>query len=433
MSQPRWGDDERRTTSTVTLDWVPAPLTRRLASVAVLALGAAALASNPLLVVFCTPILVALACWLRQPRPDTAEVGLALALPRTTEHTPVDLTTTLAADGDLGSWRVRLQPSTFAESDGAVLVTLGARATGCWRVTPTRWGWWSTGRLVATALSPHRTWQAVLAAEAPEVTVYPPSAAAARVPAPPHLRARLGPHVSRVPGAGVEFAGIRGYQPGDPLRRVNWLASSRGESLLLNEFAQERMADVVVLIDAIHDLGEPGRSTVDESVRGATTVVQSYLLTADRVGVVAFGSSLRWLTPTTGTRHFYRIVETLLQARQARTYVHPSVDRLPLTALPSGALVVCFSPLVDELAIRALRELRERAHPVVVVDVLDEAAVRPAQSVDDEVALRIWRLGRAAVRTSLERIGVRVVSYNDVAGGTLGWLRLAGEHTAVRR
>jgi uncharacterized protein (DUF58 family) len=129
-------------------------------------------------------------------------------------------------------------------------------------------------------------------------------------------------------------------------------------------------------------------------------------------------------------RHFYRIVETLLAARQARTYVDPSVDRLPLAVLPSGALVVCVSPLVDEVAIEAVRDLRERAHPVVVVDVLTEEEIELRGGVDD-LALRIWRLERLAVAESLERIGVRVVPYHEVEEGGLHWLRMHG--TGARR
>ena len=55
------------------------------------------------------------------------------------------------------------------------------------------------------------------------------------------------------------------------------------------------------------------------------------------------------------------------------------------------------------------------------------------RSADDELALRIWRLTRAATQSSLTSIGVRVVPYADVSGGTLGWLRLGGERTPVGR
>jgi uncharacterized protein (DUF58 family) len=429
VSARRTSDPERQQTSAIRLSWTPSVLARRLATVGALAVGMAALAQNTTLVVFAAPVLVALSVWLREQRPGSARIEVVAPTPRTTEHAPVDLLARVDA-GEVGSIRLSVRPEPWVETDDRVLVTLGGRAEGRWPLTPTRWGFWGSGSVVTVTTSRHRMWSVTTVTEGPSLTVYPPASAASLVPAPPYLLSRLGPHVSRAPGTGIEFAGVRSYQPGDSARRVNWTLSSRRDELMVNEFAQERMADVVVLIDSMRDLGTPGRTTVDVSVRGATSVVQAYLAHADRVGVVAFGSSLRWLTPTTGVRHFYRIVETLLAARQARTYVDPSVDRLPLAVLPSGALVVCFSPLVDEVAIEAVRDLRERAHPVVVVDVLTEEEIELRGGVDD-LALRIWRLERLAVAESLERIGVRVVPYHEVEEGGLHWLRMHG--TGARR
>jgi len=422
MTLGRSADPQRPRDTTVRLRWSPSRLTRRLTTAGGLAAAVAAFAARPGLLVFAAPLLTALALWVRRPRAETLQVRLDLERPQTTEGLPVDLQAHVAADGPLGSLRVAARGEPQVALADHVLVALGPVADGEWSAAPTRWGHWVVGTVIAEATSVHRGWEARAVVQAPALTVYPPATAAARVPPPPHLRARLGPHVSRTSGAGVEFTGIRPYQAGDPVRRVNWTASSKADELMLNEYAQERMGDVVVLVDSIHDLGPAGASTVDVSVRSAAVVAQSYLAVADRVGVVAFGSALRWLTPTTGSRQFYRVVETLLQARQARTYVDPSVDRIPLAALPNGALVVCFSPLLDSVAVEAVRDLRERAHPVVVVDVLTERGV-DVRGDEDQLALRIWRLERAAVRRSLERIGVRVVPHAELDDGSLHWLR----------
>ena len=432
MTSRRLADAERDHVASLPLRWVPSALTKRLTTSAAVTLTCGALLASPALVVFAAPLLIALAVWLRGPLPTTARVRVRTPAPLTTEQSPVDLEADVRADAALGSLRLAVRPEPFVDIGDTVVVALGGAARGTWQVTPTRWGYRRPAALVTTAVSGQRAWTARVVTDAPALTVYPPAAAAAQVPPPPHLRARLGPHVSRVPGAGIEFSGIRPYQPGDPVRRVNWALSSRADALMLNEYAQERMGDVVVLIDSIHDLGPPGRSTVDVSVRCAASVAQSYLTVADRVGVVAFGSSLRWLMPATGIRHFYRVVETLLEARQARTFVDPSVDRIPLAVLPSGAEVVVFSPLVDAHAVEAVRDLRERAHPVVVVDVLSEDDI-DAVTATDELALRIWRLERAAVRSSLQRIGVRVVPRSEAVEGAMGWLRMTGERAGSRR
>ncbi len=436
----RLGDPAAWTGATLRPSWVPSPLARRLATLAAVSLAAALITRNPALVAFAAPAAVALSVWLRERGADSVRVEAELPEPRLLEHVPGQVTAT-ARVGDpavageavrVGSWQLAWRPEHGLSAADDVHVGLGDEAHGSWRLTAPRWGYYDTGAAVVTARTPRRGWSATLVLPGPGLTVYPPAPDAPRVPAPPHLQSRLGPHVSRAAGAGIEFAGIRPYLPGDPVRRVNWLLSNRHGDLMTNEYAQERQADVVVLIDSVHDVGVPGETTVDVSVRGATAVVRAYLSVADRVGVVAFGSTLRWLTPATGNRHFYRIIETLLQSRQSRTFVDPSIDRLPLAVLPSGAMVVCFTPLLDEVSIEAIRDLRERAHPVVVVDVLgdEDFAVRDDT---DRLARTIWRLEREALVDSLQRIGVRVVSHSEVAGGSLGWLQLTAAGTGYRR
>ena len=60
---------------------------------------------------------------------------------------------------------------------------------------------------------------------------------------------RLGTHLTRHIGPGVEFADIRPYLPGDQLRAVNWAVSARRGSLHVTDRLTDRAADVVVLVD----------------------------------------------------------------------------------------------------------------------------------------------------------------------------------------
>jgi uncharacterized protein (DUF58 family) len=104
----------------------------------------------------------------------------------------------------------------------------------------------------------------------------------------------------------------------------------------------------------------------------------------------------------------------MLRARYD-SFVAPDVGRVPRTALPPGALVVVFSPLLDPRAFGALTDLRQRGFPLIVVDTLrDEPPVspRPAQSRRDGLALRLWRLDRAATRAALRDLGVPVLRWD---------------------
>ena len=126
---------------------------------------------------------------------------------------------------------------------------------------------------------------------------------------------RLGEHRARVPGDGTEFTGVREYVPGDRQRAINWPASTRLGRLQVNTFAAERSQDVVLLVDATSDVGEPGRSALDLGLRGASGAARAYLAARDRVGVITYQwGGAQWLAPSLGRRQFYRIVDALLQS-----------------------------------------------------------------------------------------------------------------------
>jgi uncharacterized protein (DUF58 family) len=241
---------------------------------------------------------------------------------------------------------------------------------------------------------------------------------------PADLLRRIGEHRARTPGQGIEFAGIRDYVVGDRLRDVNWAVTSRRRRLQVNQRAADRAADLVVMIDAFSEVGPPGDSTLDVAVRGAAALTTAYLRAGDRVGAVALGGMLRWLSPETGGRHFYRIAEMVFDIRQD-SVVTPDLDRIPRTALPPAALVVLFSPLLDERAISAVTDLRERGFSLIVVDVLRHEPPVDQRSRFTGLAVRLWRLDRAVLRASLADLAVPVVVWDtgDDLGAALAPLR----------
>ncbi|HEX4831130.1 MAG TPA: DUF58 domain-containing protein [Trebonia sp.] len=229
---------------------------------------------------------------------------------------------------------------------------------------------------------------------------------------------RLGEHPARVPGDGLEFAGIREYVPGDRQRQINWPASTRLGRLQVNTYAAERAQDVVLLVDATSDVGEPGTSALDFALRGASAAARAYLRQRDRVGAITYQwGGAQWLAPALGKRQEYRIIDALLRA-DASWSRGANVRRLPRAALPDGALVVAFSPLLDQRFVEALRDMRERGLSLLVVDVLNvspPASRRDAVSPADRLARRIWSMEQQAIRFALRELGVPVVHWDGTA------------------
>src|SRR5699024_8634288 len=148
--------------------------------------------------------------------------------------------------------------------------------------------------------------------------------------------------------SGVEFHGVRRFVPGDRPRRINWPVSTRRGELHVNELRDERAVDVIIAIDVLTDTGSAERGSRDLALRGATGATRVVLRAHDRVGLVAVGGRLRWLRPDLGDRQFYRVAESMLDVVDWQSFVDPDVEMIPYPALPAGAHVIFFSPLVDD-------------------------------------------------------------------------------------
>ena len=406
--------------------WRPAALTARVGTVGLLGLAAAVVLARPALLLVATPSLVALALLLqRGDRPEEVRVKLELAQQRCFEGDDVGLRVRVDAPAALGEVNVSLAlPSALEVAGPAHDRRFFTRTVALdWTIRPRRWGRHAVGPVLVTVRSTGLGWSATASTTLPAITVFPPRLHSRDLAVPPHLRAWIGVHVGRRPGSGLEFTGLREYTPGDPVRRVNWPVSSRLRSLMVNEYAVEHAADVVTFVDTTSDVRIGGSSTLENAVRGAAGVAQAYLRQGDRVGVVGFGAVLRWLPPDVGNRQYYRLIDHVLASTVPTGYVPPELSRLPRPALPPGCLVFLFSPLLDARVIEAIGDLRQRGHPVVVVDVLPgEPPAMP--SAPEQLALRIWRLDRAATMHGLREMGAVVLPWDPASGAVVDRVRL---------
>lgn len=244
-------------------------------------------------------------------------------------------------------------------------------------------------------------------ADAAEVCVFPVAPPQSTGIPRTDLLDRLGTHLTRHTGPGVEFADIRPYVPGDQLRTVNWPVSARRGALHVTERLTDRAADVVVLVDTYPQPPGPATAATERTARGAAQVVQSALRYGDRAGLVALGNRrTRWLGADIGQRQFYRILDTMLGA--ADTYETATGTLAPRPAVPTGAIVVAFSTMLDTEFALALIDLRKRGHPVVAVDVLEGS---PVEGEHDPLVHRMWAMQRSFMYRDMATVGVDIVGW----------------------
>jgi uncharacterized protein (DUF58 family) len=279
-----------------------------------------------------------------------------------------------------------------------------------------RWGSWVVGdvRLRASDRFGVLAWESRV--ERPGALRILPHADALRaLVSPAETHTATGSEVAHVRGDGVEFADTRAFVPGDRIRAVNWRASARRGTLVVNERHPERNADVVLFVDSFSDAGEGGTGILARAVRAAMTVAEPHLRRRDRVGLVAFGGTLRWLEPGSGAVQRYRLIDALLETQVFFSYAWKDVSVIPARTLPPQALVVAITPLLDPRAVGALLDLAARGFDLAVIEIPSDAyATRPSDPID-ELAWRLWLLQREELRAKLVAMGVAVSRWDESA------------------
>src|SRR5258708_36774833 len=111
-------------------------------------------------------------------------------------------------------------------------------------------------------------------------------------------------------------------------------------------------------------------------------------------------------------------MDTMLRA-DAASARGASFARLPRAALQPGALVVAFSPLLDQRFVESLRDLRERGFTLLVVDVLNVAPPTRRLGLPggpDALARKLWQMEQQGIPFSLRGLGVPVAPRARGAG-----------------
>ena len=390
-------------TREVQLRWRASTLTRAIATCAALALAVGLIRSCWQLIAFAAPLLGVL-CSISWQRPlpkvnvhaepgsqrcfEAEQTQLTFWADTQTSGAAVELTVS-AIDG----MRLEVVQRT---SDRRQTLAAGSERWGRYPVRATVEVVAHGGLLVGTGT-----------VDAAEVTVFPMTPPQPTALPPTELLDRLGIHLTRHIGRGVEYADIRTYVPGDQLRTVNWPVSARRGRLHVTQRLTDRSADVIVLIDGYPQPAGPATVATERIVRGAAQVVQTALRNGDRAGIVALGGRRpRWLGADIGQRQFYRVLDTVLDAGDE--FESTTGTLAPRAAIPMGAIVVGFSTLLDTEFALALIDLRRRGHVVVAVDVLQGAPFGTAQ---DPLVDRMWALQRSAMYRDMGTVGVDVVAW----------------------
>ena len=147
----------------------------------------------------------------------------------------------------------------------------------------------------------------------------------------------------------MELDSVRGYQPGDDVRAVDWGVTARRGRLHVREFVEERDLDVLLVVDrsaSLHRLDEsaPGRAALECTAALAHAADRSdhpvaLLQVTDAVEA--------YLRPGLGRRHTQRVVRSLVATNPRRTGTDlPMALHAARRCTPARGLVIVVSDFV---------------------------------------------------------------------------------------
>jgi uncharacterized protein (DUF58 family) len=221
---------------------------------------------------------------------------------------------------------------------------------------------------------------------------------------------------ARLGGPGVDFFGVREYQSGDAPRLINWRASARHtHSLFTNEYEQERVADVGIVLDGrikTNILGQD-HSIYEYSILACAALADALLSQGNRVGLLNYGRYLQWTFPGYGKIQRERIIQALANAETGGSSVFSGLEHLPTRLFPAQSQIILVSPL-DTEDDAVLLQLRAQGYQVMVISpdpVNFELGILPVDR-PVELAYRLVRLERNLMIKKLRRGGIQFLDWD---------------------
>ncbi|MBK7938048.1 MAG: DUF58 domain-containing protein [Lewinellaceae bacterium] len=213
-------------------------------------------------------------------------------------------------------------------------------------------------------------------AQAEDVAVYPSIIQMKRyeLRAMRHIAHETGIKKMRRIGHSYEFEQIKNYVQGDDYRSINWKASSRRATLMVNQYEDERSQQVYCIVDKSRAMKMPfeGLSLMDYAINTALAISNIILKKQDKAGLLTFSDVIgATLKAERDTSQLTRILESLYREKERPgesnyELLYEGVRRL----IGARSLLLLFTNFESSYALeRALPTLRRlnRAHLLVVV------------------------------------------------------------------
>jgi uncharacterized protein (DUF58 family) len=175
-------------------------------------------------------------------------------------------------------------------------------------------------------------------------------------------------------GNSFEFEQIKEYVQGDDYRRLNWKATARRNSLMVNNYMDERSQQVICLVDKGRNMKMPfeGMTLLDYAINATLVLSNIVLMKQDKTGLLTFGKKIdQFVFPEKNAAQINLVLETLY--RQQTDFADSDFEALYVYLryhLNQRSLLILFTNFESLYSMKRqlpyLKQLSTR-HPLLVV------------------------------------------------------------------
>jgi uncharacterized protein (DUF58 family) len=220
---------------------------------------------------------------------------------------------------------------------------------------------------------------------------------------------------ARLGGSGTDFWGIREYQPGDPLRRLDWHHVARHPGRrYTREFEQEEIAEIGLILDARQktDMRFKDDSLFEHSTRAAASLAEVFLRQGNRVSLLVYGDPMVSVYPGYGKAQLNRIMKTLTRIRTEVDGSQVSLQFLPVHMFSNRSIILIISPLVAG-DWQLFPRLRAYEYQVVLVspDPVDFAWQTLPKDLPSRLSIQLSQVERRLEIKKISRLWIPVIDW----------------------
>jgi len=238
-----------------------------------------------------------------------------------------------------------------------------------------------------------------------------------------------GAHLSRRKGVSTEFDHHKLYQPGDPIKHVDWKATARHERYYVKRYIEDTALTVRLVVDRSGSLNQAsgGISAYLLAARLAASLAYLVVRQRDSIGMVMCSAAgMHWLPASSTQRQLVYILRALAATGAAAGDTLDTALKAVLERETRRGMVVIVSDLLFDPAgvRREIRRLQARGHEVLVFQVRDPAV----ESFPYNRWMQFDSLERAGVRYRVDTVPLKRFYLEEFKAFMDGWREWTRRH-----